>query len=157
MPKIAKNFPLCYVRLHTNYSLISKITFINFWWNLSIIILCCCFFIGILIPKQMVPACLVFFFKDPKQYSMKIIMEWFHQKLMEVMLAIRLGTFSFTAINSLISNPKLYIPSMYYKHLKKGAHQSHLGRQKMCWFLYIKYNWNIKQNRNLDFNPEFSR
>ena len=23
----------------------------------------------------------------------------------------------------------------YYKHLKKGAHQSHLGRQKMDWFL----------------------
>ena len=23
----------------------------------------------------------------------------------------------------------------YYKHLKKGAHQSHLGRQKMGWFL----------------------
>ena len=31
----------------------------------------------------------------------------------------------------------------YYTHLKKGAHQSHLGRQKMDWFLgpislYIK-------------------
>ena len=26
---------------------------------------------------------------------------------------------------------KLYIPSTYYKHLKKGVHQSHLGRQKM--------------------------
>ena len=23
----------------------------------------------------------------------------------------------------------------YYKHLKKGAHQSHLGRQKIGWFL----------------------
>ena len=23
----------------------------------------------------------------------------------------------------------------YYKHLNKGAHQSHLGRQKMGWFL----------------------
>ena len=23
----------------------------------------------------------------------------------------------------------------YYKHLKKGAHPSHLGRQKMSWFL----------------------
>ena len=23
----------------------------------------------------------------------------------------------------------------YYKHWKKGAHQSHLGRQKMGWFL----------------------
>ena len=23
----------------------------------------------------------------------------------------------------------------YYKHLKKGAHQRHLGRQKMGWFL----------------------
>ena len=23
----------------------------------------------------------------------------------------------------------------YYKHLKKGAHQSHLGRPKMGWFL----------------------
>jgi hypothetical protein len=23
----------------------------------------------------------------------------------------------------------------YYKHLEKGAHQSHLGRQKMGWFL----------------------
>jgi hypothetical protein len=23
----------------------------------------------------------------------------------------------------------------YYKHLKKGTHQSHLGRQKMGWFL----------------------
>jgi hypothetical protein len=23
----------------------------------------------------------------------------------------------------------------YYKLLKKGAHQSHLGRQKMGWFL----------------------
>ena len=26
----------------------------------------------------------------------------------------------------------------YYKHLKKGAHQSHLGRQKMDRFLLIK-------------------
>ena len=32
----------------------------------------------------------LFFFKDPKQYSMKIIMERFHQKLMEVMLVIKL-------------------------------------------------------------------
>ena len=23
----------------------------------------------------------------------------------------------------------------YYKHLKKDAHQSHLGKQEMCWFL----------------------
>ena len=23
----------------------------------------------------------------------------------------------------------------YYKHLKKGVHQSHLGRQKIGWFL----------------------
>ena len=23
----------------------------------------------------------------------------------------------------------------YYKHLKKGAHQNHLDRQKMGWFL----------------------
>ena len=23
----------------------------------------------------------------------------------------------------------------YYKHLKKGVHQNHLGRQKMGWFL----------------------
>ena len=23
----------------------------------------------------------------------------------------------------------------YYKHLKKGAHQSHFGRQEMGWFL----------------------
>ena len=23
----------------------------------------------------------------------------------------------------------------YYKHFKKGAHQSHLGRQKMSWSL----------------------
>ena len=28
-------------------------------------------------------------------------------------------------------HPKLYIPSIYYKHLKKCTHQSHLGRQKM--------------------------
>ena len=27
----------------------------------------------------------------------------------------------------------------YYKHLKKGAHQSHLDRQKMGWFLTLKY------------------
>ena len=40
------------------------------------------------------------------------------------------------------STPQLYIllPTKvihpkYYKHLKKGAHQSHLGRQKMGWFL----------------------
>ena len=31
--------------------------------------------------------------------------------------------------------PKLYIHPKYYKHLKKGAHQSHLGRQKRGWFL----------------------
>jgi hypothetical protein len=30
--------------------------------------------------------------------------------------------------------PKVIHPN-YYKHLKKGAHQSHLGRQKMGWFL----------------------
>ena len=28
-----------------------------------------------------------------------------------------------------------YVKSTKYKHLKKGAHQSHLGRQKMAWFL----------------------
>ena len=26
-----------------------------------------------------------------------------------------------------------YIPRKYYKHSNKGAHQSHLGRQKMGW------------------------
>ena len=31
--------------------------------------------------------------------------------------------------------PKLYVHPKYYKHLKKSAHQSHLGRQKMGWFL----------------------
>ena len=31
--------------------------------------------------------------------------------------------------------PKLYIPSTYYKDLKKGSHQRHLGTQKMGWFL----------------------
>jgi hypothetical protein len=30
--------------------------------------------------------------------------------------------------------PKVIHPK-YYKHLKKGVHQSHLGRQKMGWFL----------------------
>ena len=50
----------------------------------------------------------------------------------------------------------------YYKHLKKGAHQSHLGRQKMGWFsgrlacTSSKTEICIKQNRNLDCNPEFS-
>ena len=35
--------------------------------------------------------------------------------------------------------------------------KSHLGRQKMGHgFWQISWNWNIKQNRNLDFNPEFS-
>ena len=59
----------------------------------SSIIILSFFKIEILIPKQMVPACLLlsfFFFKDPKQDSMKIIMERFHQKLMEVMLFIKL-------------------------------------------------------------------
>ena len=31
--------------------------------------------------------------------------------------------------------PDKVIHPKYYKHLKKGAHQSHLGRQKMSWFL----------------------
>ena len=35
----------------------------------------------------------------------------------------------------------------YYEHLKKGAHQSHLGRKKWAGLwqisLYIKLNWNI--------------
>jgi hypothetical protein len=31
--------------------------------------------------------------------------------------------------NSKVIHPK------YYKHLKKGASQSHLGKQKMGWFL----------------------
>ena len=34
----------------------------------------------------------------------------------------------------------------YYKYLKKGGQKSHLGRQ----------NWDIKQDMNLDYNPEFS-
>ena len=29
---------------------------------------------------------------------------------------------------------KLYIHPKYYKHLKKSAHKSHLGKQKMDWF-----------------------
>ena len=38
----------------------------------------------------------------------------------------------------------------YYKHLKKGAHQSHLGIQKMGWFLadypvhQVKLKYEIK-------------
>ena len=32
-------------------------------------------------------------------------------------------------------SPCKVIHPKYYKHLKKGAHQSHLGRQKMGWFL----------------------
>ena len=49
----------------------------------------------------------------------------------------------------------------YYKHLNKGAPQSHLGRQKMGWFLtdypvhQVKLKYQL-QKRNLDFNPEFS-
>ena len=44
------------------------------------------------------------------------------------------------AFNSASSNLKSevtlkVIHPKYYKHLKKGAHQSHLGRQKMGWFL----------------------
>ena len=32
-------------------------------------------------------------------------------------------------------HPKLYISSTKYKHWKKGAHQTNLGRQKTGWFL----------------------
>ena len=42
-----------------------------------------------------------------------------------------------TSINStvsILSGGKVTHPK-YYKHLKKGAHQSHLGRKKMGWFL----------------------
>jgi hypothetical protein len=45
---------------------------------------------------------------------------------------------------------------LYYKHLKKGAHQSRFGRQKMDWFLTDYPVHKVTQNRNLDFNPEFS-
>ena len=46
---------------------------------------------------------------------------------------------------------KLYIPSTYYKNLKKGAQQSHMGRQKMDWFLadqpvhQVKLKYQTKQ------------
>ena len=53
---------------------------------------------------------------------------------------------------SFILCTKLYIPSTINIWKK-----SHLGRQKMGHgFWQISWNWNIKQNRNLDFNPEFS-
>ena len=52
--------------------------------------------------------------------------------------------------------PKLYIPSTYYKHLKKGAQQSHglVSGRLAC--TSSKTEICIKQNSNLDFNPEFS-
>ena len=37
-----------------------------------------------------------------------------------------------------LSAPAKFIHPKYYKHLKKGDHQSHLGRQKMGWFLADK-------------------
>ena len=41
---------------------------------------------------------------------------------------------SFKGVLEINAAGKLIHPK-YYKHLKKGAHQSHLGRQKMGWFL----------------------
>ena len=56
---------------------------------------------------------------------------------------VGLGRYSIdNKIAEFIYLAKLYIPSTYYKYLKKGAHQSHLGRQKWAGFwqisLYIK-------------------
>ena len=53
---------------------------------------------------------------------------------------------------------KLYIHPKYNKHLKKAAAIWADKKWANFWqiSLYIKYNWNIKQKRNLDFNPEFS-
>ena len=35
---------------------------------------------------------------------------------------------------ALSTSNQSYTYQVHYKHLKKGAHQSHLGRQKMGWF-----------------------
>ena len=59
----------------------------------------------------------------------------------------------------LSSCPNLYIPStinIWKKVLTKAiwADKKWAGFWQIS--LYIKYKWNIKQNRNLDFNPGFS-
>ena len=41
----------------------------------------------------------------------------------------------YTVVRIQTDNPGKIIHPKYHKHLKKGAHQSHLGRQKMGWFL----------------------
>ena len=41
----------------------------------------------------------------------------------------------FIAIKLLkVESVSKFIHPKYYKHLRKGAHQNHLGRQKMGWF-----------------------
>ena len=59
------------------------------------------------------------------------------------------------ALYNVCKAPSTYGQSpKYYKHLKKGAHQSQLGRHKMgCTSSKTEI---FKQNMNLDFNPEFS-
>ena len=63
------------------------------------------------------------------------------------------------------SNPDLEIEAnskgihpKYYRHLKKVLTKAIWAEKKWAGFwkvsLYIKLNWNIKLNRNLDFNPE---
>ena len=59
----------------------------------------------------------------------------------EIKTAQQVGIDNFKE-NSKVIHPK------YYKHLKKGAHQSHYGRQIMGWFL--------AEYPVIDFNPEFS-
>ena len=47
----------------------------------------------------------------------------------------------------------------YYKHLKKGAYQSHLGRQKIGWFLAALTCTSSKTDNILNkivFVPELS-
>ena len=49
----------------------------------------------------------------------------------------------------------------FYKHLKEVAQDSHLGTQKMSWFLADRLVHQVKPEilnniSNLEFNPEFS-
>ena len=65
------------------------------------------------------------------QNGIKIIMD---SHLIFSILKIWQETLCFIMLSTIESMGKVIHPK-YYKHLKKGAHQSHLDKQKMGWFL----------------------
>ena len=81
----------------------------------------------------------LFFFKDPKQDSMKIIMERFHQKLMEVMLVIRLTYAGNKLVELMHLNARVAKPNLSSSSKKESSF--FLAKERRQFVYRIEIFW----------------